>query len=140
MWHCFTYKHERIRRDNQEWITQRHWQYWVHRTHDEDKFRDTSNIGYTRHMTKTNSETLATWVHRTQEEDKKSIHKTQKTNEVSYTDPTKRAEYSYSQVPEKGFSVVEERKKIYVKWKKYPLSLIFEIWIFCNGLQFVIRT
>jgi hypothetical protein len=66
-------------------------------------------------MTKTNSETRATWVHRTQEEDKKSIHKTQKTNEVSYTDPTKRAEYSYSQVPEKGFSVVEERKKIYVK-------------------------
>jgi hypothetical protein len=36
--------------------------YWVHKTHDEDKQpRDIGNIGYTRHMTKTNNlETLAT--------------------------------------------------------------------------------
>ena len=24
-------------RDNQEWTIQRNWQYWVHKTHDEDK-------------------------------------------------------------------------------------------------------
>ena len=25
------------RRGNQEWTIQRHWQHWVHKTHDEDK-------------------------------------------------------------------------------------------------------
>jgi hypothetical protein len=37
-------------------------QHWVHKTHDEDKQpRDIGNIGYTRHMTKTNNlETLET--------------------------------------------------------------------------------
>ena len=27
------------RRGNEEWTTQRHWQQWVHKTHDEDKQR-----------------------------------------------------------------------------------------------------
>ena len=58
-------------RDNQEWTIQRHWQHWVHKTQGEDKqnkktlektegtikngqFRDTGNIEYTRHRTRTN--------------------------------------------------------------------------------------
>ena len=71
---------------------QRHWQHRVHKTQDKDKqSRDTGNIGYTKHRTKTsNPETLATsgtqntgqgqtiqrhWqhrVHKTQDKDKQS--------------------------------------------------------------------
>ena len=42
---------------------QRHCQRGVHKTQDEDKqSRDTVNVGYTRHRTKTNNpETLSTW-------------------------------------------------------------------------------
>jgi hypothetical protein len=59
------------RRSNQEWTIQRNWQRWVHKTQDEGKqnietlektegaikngqFRETDNIGYIRHRTKTN--------------------------------------------------------------------------------------
>ena len=59
------------RRGNQEWTIQRNWQHWVHKTQDEDKqnietlektevaikngqFRETGNVGYIRHRTKTN--------------------------------------------------------------------------------------
>jgi hypothetical protein len=51
-------------RGNQEWTIQRNWQHWVHKTHDEDKqnwgamkngqSRETGNIWYTTHRTKTN--------------------------------------------------------------------------------------
>jgi hypothetical protein len=55
-----TQETERRQRDNQEWTIKRHWHYWAHKTHDEDKgtikngqSRDTDTIGHTRHMTKT---------------------------------------------------------------------------------------
>ena len=41
IFHCFSLFHElnirENRRGNQEWTIQRHWQYWVHKTRDEDK-------------------------------------------------------------------------------------------------------
>ena len=42
---------------------QRHCQHGVHKTQDKDKqYRDTVNVGYTRHRTRTNNiETLSTW-------------------------------------------------------------------------------
>jgi hypothetical protein len=69
-----TYAYYKIRvrenkMSNQEWTIQRHWQHWAHKTHDEDnpetlatlgtqdtgrrQSRDTGNVGYTRHRTKT---------------------------------------------------------------------------------------
>jgi Flp pilus assembly protein TadB len=61
--------------------TQRFCQHWVHQTQDRDKqtktqYRDTVNIGYTRHRTKTNKQKNTTqrycqhWVHQTQDKDK----------------------------------------------------------------------
>jgi hypothetical protein len=74
---------------------QRNWKHWVHKTQDEDKHntgatRETGNIGYTRHRTKTNTtqgqpeklETFGYTRHRTK------TNTTQKTKKMSNTDPT----------------------------------------------------
>jgi hypothetical protein len=53
--------------------------------------RDTDNIGYTGHRTKTIQNHWQHWAHKTQDEDKQNIkhNRTQKTKKMSNTDLTK---------------------------------------------------